>query len=89
MVIVAQGANRNKRSYLCGIVNSPAISGEEEGTPGYAQRRSLIHTLDEQELAALQLDFNGCAYGDADRIPALTSVPTLKFQTKISHCIFD
>lgn len=71
IIIVAQGANRNKRSYLAGIVNSPAIAGEEEGTPGYAQRRVLIHAINEQELAALQLDYNGCAYGDADRIPAL------------------
>ncbi len=71
IIIVAQGANRNKRSYLCGIVNSPAIAEVEEGTPGYAQRRSLVHTLNEQELTGLQLDFSGCAYGDADRIPAL------------------
>ncbi|MEI8087646.1 MAG: AAA family ATPase [Paludibacter sp.] len=71
VIIVAQGANRNKRSYLAGIVNSPAIEGEEEGTPGYAQRRVLILAINEQELAALQLDYNGCAYGDADRIPAL------------------
>ena len=71
IIIVAQGANRNKRSYLAGIVNSPAIGGEEEGTPGYAQRRVLIHAINEQELAALKLDYNGCAYGDADRIPAL------------------
>ena len=56
---------------LAGIVNSSAIGGEEEGTPGYAQRRVLIHAVNEQELAALQLDYNGCAYGDADRIPAL------------------
>lgn len=71
VIIVAQGANRNKRSYLAGIVSSPAIEGEEEGTPGYAQRRVLTHSIAEQELAALQLDYNGCAYGDADRIPAL------------------
>ncbi len=71
IIIVAQGANRNKRSYLAGIVNSPAIGGEEEGTPGYAQRRVLKHAINEQELIALQLDYNGCAYGDADRIPAL------------------
>lgn len=71
VIIVAQGANRNKRSYLAGIVNSPAIAGEEEGTPGYAQRRVLKHAINEQELAALKLDYNGCAYGDADRIPAL------------------
>ena len=71
IIIVAQGANRNKRSYLAGIVNSPAIGGEEEGTPGYAQRRVLKHAINEQELAALKLDYNGCAYGDADRIPAL------------------
>lgn len=71
VIIVAQGANRNKIVYLCGIVNGPAIGGEETGTPGYAQRRSLIYTLNKHELSALQLDFNGCAYGDADRIPAL------------------
>jgi len=71
VIIVAQGANRNKRCYLCGIVNSPAIVEEEVGTPGYAQRRSLKHSLNEQELSELQLDFNGCAFGNADRIPAL------------------
>ena len=77
VIIIAQGANRNKRSYLCGIVNSPAIDGEEEGTPGYAQRRMLIHTLNENELSALQLDYTGCAYGDADRIPALYKLKPL------------
>jgi len=71
IIIVAQGANRNIRSYLAGIVNSPAIAGEEKGTPGYAQRRVLKHAINEQELVALQLDYNGCDYGDADRIPAL------------------
>ena len=71
VIIVAQGANRNKRCHLCGVVESPALAGEEEGTPGYAQRRALIHSLNEKELADLQLDFNGGAYGDADRIPAL------------------
>lgn len=71
VVLVAQGANRNKKSYLCGIVNSPAIEGEEEGTPGYAQRRALRQTLNEKELSSLDLDFTGCAYKEADRIPAL------------------
>ena len=71
VILVAQGANRNKHCYLSGVVNSMAIEGTEVGTPGYAQRRSLTHTLNEQELAALKLDFNGCAYGQADRIPAL------------------
>lgn len=78
VIIVAQGANRKKRSYLAGIVNSPAIAGEEEGTPGYAQRRVLVHAINEQELAALQLDYNGCAYGDADRIPALYKLKPLE-----------
>lgn len=78
VIIVAQGANRNKHSYLAGIVNSPAIAGEEKGTPGYAQRRVLIHTINEQELNTLQLDFNGCAYGDADRIPALYKLKPLE-----------
>jgi len=71
VILIAQGANRNKRCYLCGIVNSAAMEGEEDGTPGYAQRRELIYSLNEKELTALKLDFNGCAYGDADRIPAL------------------
>lgn len=78
VIIVAQGANRKKISYLAGIVNSPAIAGEEEGTPGYAQRRVLVHAINEQELAALQLDYNGCAYGDADRIPALYKLKPLE-----------
>ncbi len=78
VILIAQGANRNKRCYLCGIVNSSAIEGEEEGTPGYAQRRALSNSLNEQELSALQLDFNGCAYGDADRIPALYKLKPLE-----------
>lgn len=48
LIIVAQGANRNKRCYLAGIVNSPAIVSDEEGAPGYAQRRELVNTLNEQ-----------------------------------------
>lgn len=78
VIIVAQGANRKKRSYLAGIVNSPAIAGKEEGTPGYAQRRVLVHAINEQELDALQLDYKGCAYGDADRIPALYKLKPLE-----------
>lgn len=78
VALVAQGANRNKRSYLCGIVSSPAIEGEEENTPGYAQRRTLKHTINEQELSSLELDFNGCAYRDADRIPALYKLKPLE-----------
>jgi len=78
IILVAQGANRNKHSYLCGLVNSPAIEGEEEGTPGFAQRRSLTHTLNEQELDVLELDFTGCAYGQADRIPALYNLKPLE-----------
>lgn len=71
IILIAQGANKYKKNYLCGVVDSDAVDGEEQGTPGYAQRRSLIYTLDEQELANLQLDFTGCAWGDANRIPAL------------------
>ncbi|MBI9080815.1 MAG: AAA family ATPase [Pseudodesulfovibrio sp.] len=71
VIIVAQGANRNKHCYLCGIVNSPAAYLEEKGTPGYAQRRTLIHTLNEEELSVLELNFNDCSYGAANRIPAL------------------
>ncbi len=71
IIIVAQGANKNKHCYLCGIVNGPAVAGEEQETPGYAQRRKLIHTLNERELSELELDFTGCAFGEANRIPAL------------------
>jgi hypothetical protein len=71
VILVAQGANRNKRCYLCGIVDSEARAGEEAGTPGYAQSRELKYTVNENNLVALNLDFSGCAYGDADRIPAL------------------
>lgn len=71
IILVAQGANRNKHSYLCGIVDSNSIMEEEKDTPGYAQRRQLIHTLNENELNNLQLDFSGCAHKNANRIPAL------------------
>lgn len=78
VVLIAQGANRNKKSYLCGIVNSAAIEVEEESTPGYAQRRALKHTLNEKELSSLDLDFTGCAYKEADRIPALYKLKPLE-----------
>jgi len=78
VILVAQGANRNKHCYLSGVVNSLAIEGTEVGTPGYAQHRSLTHTLNEQELEVIELDFNGCAYGQADRIPALYKLKPLE-----------
>ncbi len=71
VIIVAQGANKGKYCYLCGIVNSPAEYVQDEGAPDYAQRRTLTHTLDEGELSALELNFNGCAYGNSKQPSAL------------------
>lgn len=71
IILVAQGANRNKKCYLCGIVDSHSVWEHEKDTPGTAQNRKLINTLSQSELEQLNLDFNGCAYGEADRIPAL------------------
>lgn len=71
VILVAQGANRNKRCYLCGIVDSSSIWVHEQGTPGVAQNRRLINSLSQENLEQLNLDFEGCAFGDADRIPAL------------------
>ena len=71
VILVAQGANRQKRLFLCGVVKSAALYGQLPGAPGEAYYRQLTHVVEEQELNALNLNFDGSAYGDASRIPAI------------------
>jgi hypothetical protein len=71
LVLIAQGANRRKRLFSCGIVDSEAIWDTNPENPGPAQSRRLINAVKIEALNSLNLDFDGCAYGDADRIPSL------------------
>jgi hypothetical protein len=71
LVLIAQGANRQKRVFLCGLVASDAETIHLEGTPDEAQNRKLKYIIPKKRLEKLPLNFEGCAYGDADRIPAI------------------
>lgn len=71
IILVAQGANWQKRLFLCGVVKSEAIYGQVPGAPGDAYYRQLKHVVNEQQLNALNLNFDGSAYGVASRIPAI------------------
>jgi MoxR-like ATPase len=70
-VLVAQGANWQKKLFVGGFVKSDAKKRLIEGTPREAYCRDLAPTLSKIELEKLSLDFNGSAYGEASLIPAI------------------
>ena len=74
LVLIAQGANRQKRVFLCGLIASDAVTEHFPGTPDEAQNRELKYIIPKKRLENLSLNFEGCAYGDADRIPAIYSL---------------
>lgn len=88
-ILVAQGANRQKKVFIGGIVSSDAIFEEVEGTPRKAYYRKLDPFLSKDELESLNIDFEGSAYGDANRIPAIYLLHPYKndFDKKITEIL--
>ncbi len=71
MILIAQGKNSNKRLFLCGIVETKATWEHKKNTPGDAQNRKLINVLTKPELENLNLNLNGCAYGESSQPAAI------------------
>jgi Cdc6-like AAA superfamily ATPase len=71
VILVAQGANRNKEVFICGEVASDAVKEYIPDTPGEVFNRKLGHVVPKEQLEKLGLDFSGAAYGDANLIPAI------------------
>lgn len=71
-ILIAQGANRNKRLFIGGIVETDAVWEHKEDTPREAFNRKLGLIFSKNDLKNLNLIFDAdSAYGIADRIPAI------------------
>jgi len=71
-ILVAQGANWQKKLFIGGIVISEALYDQIEGTPGKAYYRKLAPYLTQDELEKLNLDFKGSAYVTLIESPPFT-----------------
>lgn len=71
IILIAQGANTNKRLFLCGEVSSLPLKDRLDEMPNSKYFVYLENCIDSKELISLNLSFEGAAYGDASRIPAL------------------
>ncbi|KYH05895.1 hypothetical protein A1704_12440 [Chryseobacterium cucumeris] len=71
IILIAQGANSNKRLFLSGIVKSLPAKGHLPDMPNEKYFCYLELTIDSVELNRLNLNFQDAAFGDASRIPAL------------------
>lgn len=70
-ILVAQGANRNKRLFIGGIVVSEAKYEKFEGAPRETYYRTLTSILSQKALESLKLNFEDSAFGAANLIPAI------------------
>lgn len=71
-ILIAQGANRNKRLFIGGIVETDAVWEHKADTPRKAFNRKLGLLFSKKDLESLNLRFDkDSAYGVADRIPAI------------------
>jgi MoxR-like ATPase len=70
-ILIAQGANRQKKLFIGGIVSSEAKWEHYKDTLNPSFQRKLYPYIEKKELESLGLNFEGTAYGAADRIPAL------------------
>lgn len=70
-ILIAQGANRQKKLFIGGIVSSDAMWVHYKDTLDPSFHRKLYPYLEKNELEVLELNFDGTAFGAADRIPAL------------------
>lgn len=67
VILVAQGANKNKKLHFAGFVDSDVkeVTPAEDGVPEHAYSRELRSMVGEGGLAELTLDFIGAAFGDS------------------------
>ncbi|NCC70575.1 restriction endonuclease [bacterium] len=81
IILIAQGSNNNKTSYLCGSVCSVAINESinfEKYETKDVQSIQLTDCVYKEELENLILDFTDCAYGESSQIPSLYQLYPLK-----------
>lgn len=71
LVLVAQGANENKRVFICGLADSKAQYNLVKDMPSEAQGIQLTKVINKQKLNSLNLDFSGCAFGESKQPRAL------------------
>lgn len=73
IVLIAQGANKQKQVLICGMVCSDASSEPVEGMPTdeIVWHRQLKNVVRASELEQLRLDFKDGAFGDAQLIQAI------------------
>ena len=71
IILIAPGANTNKRLFLCGEVCSLPLKSKLDEMPNSKYFVYLENCVDSKELISLNLDFEGATYGEATRISAL------------------
>ena len=72
LVLIAQGSNKTKKAYFCGLVASESITSrlENDGVIFEGQNRLLKYFIKIDEDLS-KFDFSDCAYKEASRIPAI------------------
>jgi hypothetical protein len=70
LILIAQGSNKNKKVYFVGLVDSDAITEklEIDNDIFEGQNRLLKYFT---KLEDFQFDFENCAYGHSNQIPAI------------------
>lgn len=71
IILIAQGANWQKKIFLAGKVCSKAFEQHLPDTPRTAWYRNLKGVVKKKELERLNLDFNGAAYGESNQPSAI------------------
>jgi MoxR-like ATPase len=70
-ILIAQGANQNKKVLMGGVVSSIASSHQFKNAPRPIFFRKLSNVLTKESLEALSLDFVDSSWGAASQIPAI------------------
>ncbi len=72
LILIAQGSNKNKKSYFCGLVDSPSsVSKLEEDSIIFESQSRLLKYFTKTHTILKTFDFDKCAYGASTQIPAL------------------
>jgi 5-methylcytosine-specific restriction endonuclease McrBC GTP-binding regulatory subunit McrB len=64
-ILIAQGINKNKRLFLCGLVDKESAYNIIDDMPANVQGIKLRNTINQSVLECLNLDFSGCALGNS------------------------